>query len=297
MGDELEHAGRRVTVRGLQSLGRDEHEVAAVARVAVNLRGVDREEIGRGDALLTPGAWLDTAEIDVALRGAGDLPANSSCTSGPRRCRSTSARWARGTAAAGRDPLPLRIGDSGCCATPASIGRRGHRGARRAAATAAPPRRGAGRAEELATGRARPPDCARAEDLRAMGFDVTGQRVGEWVVDPQWWAERRQQMMTAVKRWAAEHDIAAGMPKETLRQRVELPAAELVASLLEGTGLEVRDGLVRHPGTACRRGSTSRCARSRNGWPPIRSAHRRQTNSPSSTSARRSSPPRFASGG
>src|SRR3954454_22186162 len=43
VGDELEHAGRRVTVRGLQSLGADRQEVAAVARVAVNLRGVDRE--------------------------------------------------------------------------------------------------------------------------------------------------------------------------------------------------------------------------------------------------------------
>ena len=65
----------------------------------------------------------------------------------------------------------------------------------------------------------------------------------------QWWAERRQQMMTAVQRWAAEHDIAAGMPLETLRQQVGLPAAELVPPLLDGTGLEVADGLVRQPDT------------------------------------------------
>lgn len=81
-----------------------------------------------------------------------------------------------------------------------------------------------------------------------MGFEATGQRVGDWVVDPQWWAERRQQLMTAVQRWVTEHDIAAGMPLETLRQQVELPAAELVLSLLEGTGLQVADGLVRQPG-------------------------------------------------
>ncbi len=60
VGDELEHAGRRVTVRGLQSLGRDQTEVGAVARVAVNLRGIDRQHIGRGDTVRTPGAWLDT---------------------------------------------------------------------------------------------------------------------------------------------------------------------------------------------------------------------------------------------
>jgi selenocysteine-specific elongation factor len=55
--------------------------------------------------------------------------------------------------------------------------------------------------------------------------------------------------MTAVKSWAAEHDIAAGMPLETLRQQAGLPAVELVPALLDGTGLEVRDGLVRQPGT------------------------------------------------
>ncbi|ORC02102.1 selenocysteine-specific translation elongation factor, partial [Mycobacterium persicum] len=73
VGDELEHAGRRVTVRGLQSLGRDVDAAGAVARVAVNLRGVDRRHIARGDTVRTPGAWLDTAEIDVALRSAGTL--------------------------------------------------------------------------------------------------------------------------------------------------------------------------------------------------------------------------------
>jgi selenocysteine-specific elongation factor len=147
-------------------------------------------------------------------------------------------------------PLPLRVGDIGLLRDP---------GEHRIAAgvevlDVRPPqlrRRGAARAraDGLATGRARPPIYARVNDLRAMGFEATGQRVGEWVVDPQWWAERRQHMITAVQRWAAEHDIAAGMPLETLRQQVGLPAAELVPSLLEGTGLEVADGLVRPPNT------------------------------------------------
>jgi len=51
-----------------------------------------------------------------------------------------------------------------------------------------------------------------------------------------------------VRRWAGDHDIAAGMPLETLRQHVGLPAAELVPKLLDGTGLEVANGLVRPPG-------------------------------------------------
>ena len=250
VGDELEHAGRRVTVRGLQSLGQDEGEVDAVARVALNLRGVDRQHIGRGDAIRTPGAWLDTAEVDVALRAAGQLHRQLVLHIGsaavPVHVRPLGAaarlRLAR--------PLPLRVGDIGLLRDP---------GEHRIAAgievlDVRPPRlrrRGAARdrADELATGRAHPPVCARTNELRAMGFEATGQRIGEWVVDPQWWDERRQQMMTAVKRWAADHDVAAGMPLETLRQQADLPTAELIPSLLDGTGLEIADGLVRPPNT------------------------------------------------
>jgi selenocysteine-specific elongation factor len=248
-GDELEHAGRRVTVRGLQSLGRDHIEVAAVARVAVNLRGVDHQHIGRGDSVRTPGAWLDTAEIDVGLRTAGELHRQLVLHVGsaaiPVYVRPLGTAAARLRLAR---PLPLRVGDIGLLRDP---------GEHRIAAgievlDVRPPqlrRRGAARAraEELASGRARPPVCARANDLHAMGFEAIGLRVGEWVVDPQWWAERRQQMMTAVQRWAADHDVAAGMSLEALRQQAGLPAAELLPSLLDGTGLDVADGLVRPP--------------------------------------------------
>lgn len=81
-----------------------------------------------------------------------------------------------------------------------------------------------------------------------MGLPAIGDRVGDWVVDPQWWAGRRAAATAAVQRWAAEHDVAAGMPLEALRQQVGLPAAQLVAALLDGTGLEVAEGLVRPPG-------------------------------------------------
>ncbi len=250
VGDELEHAGRRVTVRGLQSLERDRTEVGAVARVAVNLRGVDRRDIGRGDTVRTPGAWLDTAEIDVALRGAGTLHEQLVLHVGsaavPVRVRPLGAAAARLRLAR---PLPLRVGDVGLLRDP---------GEHRIAAglevlDVRPPalrRRGAARvrAAELATGRVAPPVCARADELRAMGFDASGRQVGEWVVDEQWWAQRRQQMVTAVARWSAAHDIAAGVPMEELRREIGLPAVELLAPLVAGTGLELADGRVRRPG-------------------------------------------------
>ena len=78
--DELELATavgrRRVTVRGLQSLGADVSRVRGVSRVAVNLRGVPRDAIARGDALLKPDAWLAVSTLDgrlVGLTGFGDV--------------------------------------------------------------------------------------------------------------------------------------------------------------------------------------------------------------------------------
>lgn len=76
VGDELELAGgegaRRVTVRGLQSLGAPVDEARGVSRVAVNLRGVPREAVARGDALLARGAWLPVTTVDVRLHPTRD---------------------------------------------------------------------------------------------------------------------------------------------------------------------------------------------------------------------------------
>ncbi|TRW86155.1 selenocysteine-specific translation elongation factor [Mycolicibacterium sp. 018/SC-01/001] len=252
VGDELQHNGRRVTVRGLQSLEQDEAHVAAVARVAVNLRGIDHHSVARGDTLCTPDAWHETSEIDVALRAAGKLQqqlvlhfGSASLPVHVRPLGDTGARLRLSR------PLPLRIGDIGLLRDP---------GEHRIAAgievlDVRPPalrRRGDARARaaELATGAVRPPVCARRKDLRAMGFEPVGEHVGEWVVDAAWWARRREHLVAAVERWSSGHDIAAGMPIEELRRELDLPSADLVTALAAGTGLEIADGRVRRPGVA-----------------------------------------------
>jgi len=68
-------AGRTVRARGLQSYFREQERVLPGARVAVNLHGLELDEVGRGDCLLgSPAeAWVQR-EMIVALRPGHELP-------------------------------------------------------------------------------------------------------------------------------------------------------------------------------------------------------------------------------
>jgi selenocysteine-specific elongation factor len=108
--DTLELGGRLVRVRGLQTLGSAYDEVRAVSRVAVNLRGVERAAVRRGDALLAPKAWRPTSVIDVLVTG--DVPRQGVLHVGTEatavRLRQLPDGAARLTLAR---PLPLLAGD------------------------------------------------------------------------------------------------------------------------------------------------------------------------------------------
>jgi len=64
---EVQPAGRRVRVRGLQSLGRDHERLPPGTRAAVNLAGIGHGETARGDALVEPGRWHLTRTVDAGL--------------------------------------------------------------------------------------------------------------------------------------------------------------------------------------------------------------------------------------
>src|SRR5205823_4999786 len=197
--------------------------VEAVARVAVNLRGTARSDVGRGDVLLTPGRWLTTAEFDVRLRGTDvhrNLVLHLGTAAVPVRVRplgTDSARLATATA------LPLRVGDRGLVRDP---------GEHRIAAgfdvlDVDPPalsRRGAARARgrelaepDLARTYLRRTGFVRAGDFTAMGLPETGERLGEWCADPGRFAALRAQAAGIVGAWDS---TAAGVPVEALRQRL-----------------------------------------------------------------------------
>ena len=176
---------RRVTVRGLQSLGQPHEKVAGGGPGRGQPARVPREAVVRGDALLTPGAWRPAAELDVRLVGVrgmapdlDDLPEQLTFHAG------SAAVAARVRPLGGdivrlrlRHPVPLRVGDRAVLRDP---------GRRRVAAgvtvldVAPPPlrRRGAAarRAVELAdvhgpdaAGELRRRGVARRADLVAMG--------------------------------------------------------------------------------------------------------------------------------
>jgi selenocysteine-specific elongation factor len=74
LGDTLELRGRSVTVRGLQCLGAHAAQASGTARVALNLRGLARDDVHRGDVLLSPAAWRPSSVLDVRAAPGVDLP-------------------------------------------------------------------------------------------------------------------------------------------------------------------------------------------------------------------------------
>ena len=82
----------------------------------------------------------------------------------------------------------------------------------------------------------------RAADLRAMG--VTGLPApvgGDWVADPEHWAELRQQLAANVAAHAAREPLAPGLPLEAARAGLGLPERHLVERLA-APPLAVRGG-------------------------------------------------------
>jgi len=60
--------GRKVRVRGLQSLQQQRERVEPGSRVAVNLGGVSHDELARGHALVRAGQWRPTRIFDASLQ-------------------------------------------------------------------------------------------------------------------------------------------------------------------------------------------------------------------------------------
>lgn len=257
-GDELAIApgGRRVRVRRLQTLKQPADQASGLARVALNLRHVTVEDVRRGHALITPGAWVITTQADVGV--GGDLPRQIRChvgaaalTARVRALGPCLARLSFGTA------LPLHVGDRVLLRDP------GNR--RITAATVLDPsppalgRRGAAaaRARELhpltggsdAATQVQQRGVVRARDLLAMGIDPPYPPVvDDWVADPDHWAALQHRLGVLVDEHVRRRPQAPGVPIEEAKRRLDLPDRRLV-EVLAAPPLVISAGHVTNPVT------------------------------------------------
>jgi selenocysteine-specific elongation factor len=256
-GDRLRLGNRDVVVRSVQTLGEPVPGAAATSRVALNLRGIAVEELSRGDALLTPGAFRSTALVDVTLGGApeGRLPDEAMVHIGSA---TVAARLRPLDGAAVRlrlaGALPLRVGDRLLVRDPGARRVLGadvrdvdppelrRRGAARSRAVelARQPAGEAGAAADLARRR-----IVRADDYAAMGWPTPPGATlhGPWLLAPGIVEELASRVPEVVTRYRRLRPLEPGPPTEVVRRALELPDADLVPLLLREP-LALRDGRV-----------------------------------------------------
>ena len=280
MGDKVQVQGREVGVRRLQSLGADVEEARAVARVAINLRGLPADSVGRGDVVLT-GAWHHTGTVDARVPADVDLPdrlmvhvgtAAQEARVRPLGAGAVRLMWA--------DPLPLQVGDrlvlrdpgrqhvlAGAVVLdgdPPDLTRRGAARARAAWLADAPERLDVTREVErrgvvdLATLRnLGAPELPAAELVlperkqlhTAPKSPRSVRRVGDWLVAELHWAAWIAQLTRIVTQHAQRHPLQARMPQQAAATRLGLPDLSLLVPLARAAGLTLADGHVAPPGS------------------------------------------------
>jgi selenocysteine-specific elongation factor len=266
VGDDLELAGRdgvrQVRVRSLQSLERSQQEVGAVARIAVNLRGIPVAEVSRGDALLTPGGDLLTREVDVAIEATQEqiatfpteLVLHLGAASVPVRLRPLGAGFARLTL---DWALPLRRDDRALLRDP---GRQSVAGAV-VITDLDPPalaRRGAARerASALSGGVNLVDEVSRRGAVQRSVLDKLGllplgvslpdglrEVRGRVVAHADWerWTIRLREVIAEAR---AADPLSQGLAPAEAAARAGIPAQELIEPLAAAAKLQVQGGRV-----------------------------------------------------
>ncbi len=260
-------AMRPVRVQELAALGTPADAATGTTRVALSLRGVGRDMLHRGMALVQPGRWTLTDAIDVRVGPMPTPPADAERDGqhAPRavapgqlarsvilhvgsarviaRLRPLGASLARLSLA---DPLPLHVGDRVLLREPPTR----RPGAWPAVSGAvvldvAPPplaRRGAAAAaaRQLAAWPDQPTAAEllarhglmRSSALVAMGVcELPVPVAGEWLADPGRWHALARQLGEVLAAHVAGGPLAPGMPIEAARVALDVPDRRLVTAL------------------------------------------------------------------
>jgi selenocysteine-specific elongation factor len=224
-GDELrvEPRGRTVRARSVQVHDRSVERAEAGQRVAVSLPGVERQELRRGDVLVTPDSAGPSFRLDVALDALAEIPARVTVHHGTAE---TPARVAR----AGDRFAQLRLSRP-------VVAARGDRVVLRAETTV-------GGGVVLDASPPRHSDLARFEALeRGETFIHAPVRVdGEWRWSEEWLDELHAELGAAID---AADPLDPGVP---------VPAAEWAKAVVPHLGLELRGAKLYRPGAVAELG-------------------------------------------
>ncbi|WNB89253.1 selenocysteine-specific translation elongation factor [Glutamicibacter protophormiae] len=256
-----------VTVRSLQSQNRSVTQIGPTARVAVNLRGADRDTIHRGDVLLTPETWPATEVLEVRRNGGApftevpeELVVHAGTAGVGARIRPLGAEHARlqldhALTLVPGDGLVLRYpgarvvvgGARVLDVDPPALSRRGD-GTREAARLARIPDLGDPVAETVKHG------AVPLQRLRLLGFATDGTLPDDVVSTGQWWihAPRLEEWATrlraAVEAAHEREPLAPGLSRGAARTVLGEPGAHVLAAVVDRAGLADRDGYLAVPG-------------------------------------------------
>jgi selenocysteine-specific elongation factor len=246
-GDELrvEPSGRTVRVRSVQVHDRPVERAEAGQRVAVSLPNVERHDLGRGDALVAPGAYRPSYRLDVVLDELAEIPPRVHVHHGTTdllaRVVRVGDRWAQ-----------LRL------AGPV-VAARGDRVVLRAETTVGgglvidplPPRHASSermRLVERGEVAATVHEPVRVESLRHLGEPTGLERADGWVFSRTWLDELRADLG---RRLDAADPLDPGVPP---------PVAPWASAVVPLLGLERRGAKLYRPGAVAELGARAGAA-------------------------------------
>ncbi len=258
---------REVQVRSIQSEESAHETIGPVNRVALNLRGVSAEEVGRGDALLTPDAWPVVGVVDARRTSGADFadpPQEVALHVGTAQVQAQVRPLGEEHVRLTLDrPLPLAVGDrmvlrksgdrhvhAGVAVLdvdPPELTRRGD-ARRRAADLVALPETGDVVHEVTRRG------AIRREDLLRFGLAVPETPPTGIVAFRGWWIHApqviawRDTLTDALDAHLAANPLSPGLSRGAALSALALPAEELLALPVAAAKLEQAEGLIRQPG-------------------------------------------------
>jgi selenocysteine-specific elongation factor len=246
-GDELrvEPAGLDVRVRSVQVHDRPVERAEAGQRVAVALPGLERRQLGRGDALVEPDAYAVTYRLGVALDELADIPADVKAHLGTADVRARVVRSGRFAQLRLAGPVVAARGDRVVLRTDTTVG-----GA--VVLDPSPPRAlDTARLDRLERGELGATVYApvRASAFRHLGEPEGVEQAGGWLFSRAWLEELRADLMRRL-------DEA-----DPLDPGIDAPSEPWAAAIVPLLGFDRRGSRLYVPGTKASLGPREAAAR------------------------------------